>query len=392
MPLNPQDQPSIVAAQNAYRSDPAINAPNLQWDSTLATGAQTWADNLATNVHQLQHSDPSMRQGLGENIASATTGSKTPAQMADMWGALEKPYFKPGIFPNVSTDSSKVVGHYTQVIWKTTTNVGCGIATDSTTGNTYLVCRYSPQGNVSGVGVPPPQPVSLVQVSCVSSTNTFGVDAANNVYLYQTSAGPTWTQTQLPGKMKQVSAAADNTVLGLDLSGVIWNFDWNAFNWTQMTGPGGPLAQISCASASNIWGVDSNNAVWQYTTTWTQIQGAVLKNVSAASDGTVWGVGSADNTARKYLGSNAWQMVADTIGDYRYYALDLASVGTATNIWTVTRDKYIWTYNGSSWTHTSPQANQVKQVSVASDGTVWTVMPDNTVFLITPTANTQVVV
>jgi virginiamycin B lyase len=379
MPLNSQDQQAIVAAQNAYRADPAINAPNLQWDSTLATGAQSWADNLATNVHQLQHSDPSMRQGLGENIASGTTGSKTPAQLADLWGSQEKPYFKPGIFPNVTTDSSKVVGHYTQVIWKTTTNVGCGIASDSTTGNTYLVCRYSPQGNMSGVGVPPPQPVTLTQVSCGSAANIWGVDAANNVYSY-TATGTTWTQTQMPGSMKQVSAADDTTVWGLDPNGMIWKFDWNAYAWTQM--PGGPLVQLSCASATNIWGVDINTLIWQYTSSWAQPGGGGrLKNVGVASDGTVWGVGT-DNNAYKYL-NGTWSQV--TSGPFAQL-----SVGSATNIWGVKADGTLWQYMGSSWVQSG--SSQTKQVSVASDGTVWSVMPDNTVFQNTATGRTQIVV
>jgi Cysteine-rich secretory protein family/Tectonin domain len=379
MPLNPQDQQPVVAAQNAYRSDPAINAPNLQWDSTLATGAQAWADNLATNIHQLQHSDPSMRQGLGENIASATTGSKTAAQMADMWGALEKPYFKPGIFPNVTTDSTKVVGHYTQVIWKTTTNVGCGLATDSTTGNTYLVCRYSPQGNMSGVGVPPPQPISLVQVSCGASSNIWGVDAANTVYSYS-ATGTNWTQTTMPGKMKQVSAADDTTVWGLDPNGMIWRFDWNAYAWTQM--PGGPLAQLSCASSTSIWGVGGDNSIWQYTSSWARITaGSLLKYVGAASDGTVWGVGT-DNYIYKYL-NGAWSKQVD--GSFAQL-----SVGTATNAWGLKADGTLWQCTGSSWSQKS--SSQTKQVSVASDGTVWTVMPDTTVFQVASTGNTQIVV
>ncbi len=39
-------------------------------------------------------------------------------------------------------------GHYTQVVWRDTKEVGCGIATGSNTD--YLVCRYSPGGNVIG--------------------------------------------------------------------------------------------------------------------------------------------------------------------------------------------------------------------------------------------------
>jgi hypothetical protein len=87
-------------------------------------------------------------------------------------GIQEKPYFKPGIFPNVTTDPAKTVGHYTQVIWRATTSVGCGLASDGT--NDYLVCRYSPAGNSSGVSVPTPQPVSLVQVSCGQAMYPWG--------------------------------------------------------------------------------------------------------------------------------------------------------------------------------------------------------------------------
>jgi hypothetical protein len=41
-------------------------------------------------------------------------------------------------------------GHYTQVIWPETTNVGMAAAT-SATGGTYIVGRYSPVGNVEGL-------------------------------------------------------------------------------------------------------------------------------------------------------------------------------------------------------------------------------------------------
>jgi len=40
------------------------------------------------------------------------------------------------------------IGHFTQLIWKASTKVGCAKASDSS--NTFVVCKYNPQGNVLG--------------------------------------------------------------------------------------------------------------------------------------------------------------------------------------------------------------------------------------------------
>jgi len=57
--------------------------------------------------------------------------------------------FHAGAFPQVSkTGNWDDVGHYTQMIWPGSIRVGCAVR--SSARYDYLVCRYSPAGNVMG--------------------------------------------------------------------------------------------------------------------------------------------------------------------------------------------------------------------------------------------------
>jgi len=77
-----------------------------------------------------------------------TSGAWQPDQMVRDW-ASEKKFFRAGAFPEVSNSGSwHDVGHYTQIIWPQTTSFGCAMRTAK--GWDYLVCRYSPAGNVMG--------------------------------------------------------------------------------------------------------------------------------------------------------------------------------------------------------------------------------------------------
>ena len=90
--------------------------------------------------------------GQRENLWRGTAYAFLPAQMVGSWAA-EKRYFRPGIFPAVSTTGNWIdVSHYTQMIWPTTTRVGCAIYRAPQWD--YLICRYSPPGNVDGKPVP----------------------------------------------------------------------------------------------------------------------------------------------------------------------------------------------------------------------------------------------
>jgi hypothetical protein len=77
-----------------------------------------------------------------------TRGAFTPEQMVGTW-ISEKRYFRPGVFPSVSSTGNWLdVSHYTTMIWPTTTRVGCAIY--RTVSWDFLICRYSPPGNIGG--------------------------------------------------------------------------------------------------------------------------------------------------------------------------------------------------------------------------------------------------
>lgn len=139
----------VVAAHNVERARMGM-AP-LAWDDTLVAGAAVYAQQMAS-TGMFQHSNRQARRGIGENLWMGTHGAFSIEAMVGGWAA-EKRYFVPGTFPNNSrTGNWEDVGHYTQMIWPTTTRVGCAIA--STPRVDYLVCRYASAGNMDGRRLP----------------------------------------------------------------------------------------------------------------------------------------------------------------------------------------------------------------------------------------------
>lgn len=139
----------LLDAHNRERA--MVGVPPLQWDPMLARSAISYGPVLAA-TGRLQHSPRASRPGQRENLWRGTAHAYLPAQMVASWAA-EKRFFRPGIFPAVSTTGNWVdVSHYTQMIWRTTTRVGCGVYRSRQWD--YLICRYSPPGNADGKPVP----------------------------------------------------------------------------------------------------------------------------------------------------------------------------------------------------------------------------------------------
>ena len=138
----------ILMMHNSERA--RLRLVPLAWDPALAAGAAQYAAYLA-QTGNFTHSDRSTRPGVAENLAMGTRGYFDADRLVGSWLG-EKAVFMPGIFPNNSrTGNWNHISHYSQVIWPTTTRIGCAMA--SGRGNNYLVCRYSPKGNRDGTAV-----------------------------------------------------------------------------------------------------------------------------------------------------------------------------------------------------------------------------------------------
>ena len=148
----------MLAAHNKERA--LHKLPPLRWSPHLEKYAQEWADHLAkykrcNMQHRPRRSGGRFKQKFGENLFWASPirwkSGREKAQkitgpiVVHDWAA-EKKYFNLRInqcFPG------QQCGHYTQIIWKATTQVGCGKAMCEDKSQIW-VCNYNPAGNLSG--------------------------------------------------------------------------------------------------------------------------------------------------------------------------------------------------------------------------------------------------
>jgi uncharacterized protein YkwD len=110
----------------------------LKWSKQLAERAQDWADALLAR-RQFVHRPNST---FGENLFEITGAAASPWQVVMAWAAEAQ---------NYDYNSNKchgVCGHYTQIVWSSTREVGCAVARSG--GREVWVCNYDPPGNWIG--------------------------------------------------------------------------------------------------------------------------------------------------------------------------------------------------------------------------------------------------
>jgi len=141
------DSVDCLDAHNSKRNL-HINTPNMVWDDSLAQASQAWSLKLA-NEDQMYHSDGN----YGENLAYFGATGKMVKKCRDAvnsWYDEEQYYDWDN--PGNTKVQGEAIGHFTQVVWKSSTKVGCGAAKIQRGYwvHLFITCRYTPPGNFEG--------------------------------------------------------------------------------------------------------------------------------------------------------------------------------------------------------------------------------------------------
>lgn len=121
----------------------SLGLGDLQWSDELAESSQQWANTLAFK-DEPSHSG----NGKGENIWYGDHNSWTIEEMFEMWLREKQFFIEDQPVPENCSRSWENCGHYSQIVWSETKQIGCAAAASQT--SDYVVCQYDPPGNIMG--------------------------------------------------------------------------------------------------------------------------------------------------------------------------------------------------------------------------------------------------
>jgi pathogenesis-related protein 1 len=127
----------MLIAHNLVRV--RVDVPPLRWSEQLAAHAGQWAEHLIREQQFYHRPKPT----YGENLFEINGPRALPADVVGIWAAEAQDYNY-----RFNVCRGEMCGHYTQLVWKDTREVGCAVARDAVA--EVWVCNYNPPGNWVG--------------------------------------------------------------------------------------------------------------------------------------------------------------------------------------------------------------------------------------------------
>ena len=128
----------LLKSHNDVRAQRQI--PPLQWSPRLAADAHEWAERLSA-IGALEQNH---RRRVGQNLFVSYGAARRPSFVVGKWAEESKEYDE----RRFRCARGEVCGHFTQIIWRRTKEVGCAVASGEN--GEFWVCFYSPPGNIIG--------------------------------------------------------------------------------------------------------------------------------------------------------------------------------------------------------------------------------------------------
>ena len=128
-----------LSPHNAARA--AVGVGAVSWSTKLQSYAESYANQRIGDC-KLQHSGGP----YGENIFWGSGSSWKAADAVNLWVGEKNDYN----YASNSCAAGKQCGHYTQVVWRATTSIGCARVVCNNNAGVFIICSYEPAGNVVG--------------------------------------------------------------------------------------------------------------------------------------------------------------------------------------------------------------------------------------------------
>jgi pathogenesis-related protein 1 len=126
----------MLTAHNEVRAK--VGVPPLAWSENLSRAAQEWANTLIAE----RRFDHRPKSKTGQNLFRMDGARETPRKVVERWAS------EAANFDYKSNRCKGECGHYTQIVWRSTKQVGCAVARGGS--REVWVCEYAPPGNYVG--------------------------------------------------------------------------------------------------------------------------------------------------------------------------------------------------------------------------------------------------